>query len=217
MALPEPLRSRLGSFSRAVFTDSHRTGPQYPGDGAGHEIISSLPLQMSLYFNVYFFPFWWLTAVVMLHLKYPVLSDDYKFILVTVMILTPLIEVIRLYLGYMGNLQEKVPELAGFWLLSLLLQLPIILFLLFNEGLKILPLERAVHTVFALFLTFQVIAGFVTLKRMVNKLPTRIHLNEFDQLEHYPVPHFYSLSKYNRAVTMAGGAPVLAGDHTWRA
>ncbi|NXT33657.1 TMM17 protein, partial [Pelecanoides urinatrix] len=187
MSLPEPLRRRLGSFSRTVFTDSHRTGPRYPGDRADNEILSSLPLQMSLYFNVYFFPLWWLSTVAMLHLKYPVLSDYYKFILVTVMILASLIEVIRLYLGFMGNLQEKVPELAGFWLLSLLLQLPIILFLLFNEGLQIQPLERAVHIVFALFLTFQVIAAFVALKRMVNKLATHFHLNEFDQLEEHPV------------------------------
>lgn len=34
-----------------------------------NEVVSSLPLQMSLYFNVYFFPFWWLSIVVMLHLK----------------------------------------------------------------------------------------------------------------------------------------------------
>ncbi|NXL91376.1 TMM17 protein, partial [Alectura lathami] len=152
-----------------------------------NEMISSLPLQMSLYFNVYFFPFWWLCTVVMLQLKYPVLSDYYKFILVTVIFLTSLIEVIRLYLGYMGNLQEKVPELAGFWLLSLLLQLPIILFLLFNEGLKIQPLERSVNIVFVLFLVFQVVAAFVTLKRMVNKLAAHFHLNEFDRLEEHPV------------------------------
>ncbi|XP_050750484.1 transmembrane protein 17 isoform X1 [Gymnogyps californianus] len=215
MSLPEPLRRRLGSFSRTVFTDSHRTGPQYPGDRADNEIVSSLPLQMSLYFNVYFFPFWWLSTVVMLHLKYPVLSDYYKFILVTIMILASLIEVIRLYLGYMGNLQEKVPELAGFWLLSLLLQLPIILFLLFNEGLKIQPLERAVHIVFALFLTFQVVAAFVTLKRMVNKLATHFRLNEFDQLEEHPVPDFYSLGKEERAVSMAGRGPSAGwGSHT---
>ncbi|KFW93472.1 Transmembrane protein 17, partial [Phalacrocorax carbo] len=160
-----------------------------------NEIVSSLPLQMSLYFNVYFFPFWWLSTIITLYLKYPVLPDYYKFILVTIMILASLIEVIRLYLGYMGNLQEKVPELAGFWLLSLLLQFPIILFLLFSEGLKIQPLERAVHIVFALFLTFQVIAAFVTLKRMVNKLATHFHLNEFDQLEEHPAPDFYSLRK----------------------
>uniref|UniRef100_A0A8B9FX20 Transmembrane protein 17 n=1 Tax=Amazona collaria TaxID=241587 RepID=A0A8B9FX20_9PSIT len=193
MSLPEPLRRRLSSFSRTVFTDSQRTGPRDPGDD--NEVVSSLPLQMSLYFNVYFFPFWWLSIVVMLHLKYPDLSDYYKFILVTIMILTSLIEVIRLYLGYMGNLQEKVPELAGFWLLTLLLQLPTILFLLFNEGLKIQPLERAVNSIFAVFLTFQVIAAFVTLKRMANKLATHFRLNEFDQLEEQPIPGFYGLAR----------------------
>ncbi|XP_063184405.1 transmembrane protein 17 [Chroicocephalus ridibundus] len=207
MSLPQPLRRRLSSFSRTVFTDSRRTGPQYPGDRPDNEMLSSLPLQMSLYFNVYFFPFWWLSTVVMLQLKYSFLSDYYKFILVTIMILASLIEVIRLYLGYMGNLQEKVPELAGFWLLTLLLQLPIILFLLFNEGLKIQPLERAVHIIFALFLTFQVIAAFVTLKRMVNKLATHFRLNEFDHLEEHPMPYFYSLDKEERAVSMAGRGP----------
>ncbi|NWU60971.1 TMM17 protein, partial [Pterocles burchelli] len=207
MSLPEPLRRRLGSFSHTVFTDGHHAGPQYPGDSPDDERVSSLPLQMSLYFNVYFFPCWWLSTVVMLHLKYPILSDYYKFILVTIMILTSLIEVIRLYLGYMGNLQEKVPELAGFWLLSLLLQLPMILFLLFNEGLRIQPLERAVHIIFAVFLTFEVIAAFVTLKRMVNKLATHFRRNEFDQLEERPVSDFYQLGKEERAVSMAGRSP----------
>lgn len=35
MSLPEPLRRRLSSFSRTVFTDSHRTGPRYPDDRSG--------------------------------------------------------------------------------------------------------------------------------------------------------------------------------------
>ncbi|XP_010209892.1 PREDICTED: transmembrane protein 17 [Tinamus guttatus] len=160
-----------------------------------NEIISSLPLQMSLYFNVYYFPLWWISTVIILYVKYPVLSDYYKFIVVTVIILASLIEVVRLYLGYMGNLQEKVPELAGFWLLSLLLQLPIILFLLFNEGLKIQPLERSVNTIFAFFLTFQVIAGFLALKKMVNQLATHFHLHEFERLEEYPLPRVYGLGR----------------------
>ncbi|XP_027758378.1 transmembrane protein 17 isoform X1 [Empidonax traillii] len=222
MALPEPLRRGLGSFSRAVFTDTARPGPRCPGDGADNEIVSSLPLQMSLYFNVYYFPCWWLSTVVILFLKYPDLSDYYKFILVTIMILASIIEIIRLYLGYMGNLQEKVPELAGFWLLSLLLQLPIILFLLFNEGLKIQPLERAVHIVFAFFLAFQVITAFVTLKRMVNKLATHFHLREFHRLEEQPVPGFYSLGREERAVPTAGRGPTAGwrshpgGQRSWQ-
>ncbi|XP_009991764.1 PREDICTED: transmembrane protein 17 [Chaetura pelagica] len=172
-----------------------------------NKMIPSLPLQMSLYFNVYFSPFWWLCTVVMLYLKYPILSDGYKFILVTVMILASLIEVIRLYLGYMGNLQVKIPELAAFWLLTLLLQLPMISFLLFNEGLNIQPLERVVNIIFALFLTSQAITAFFTLKRMVNKLATRFHLNAFDQLDEHPVPGFYSLSEEGRAVSMSRRGP----------
>lgn len=40
--------------------------------------------------------------------QYPALSNPYKFILITVLILMTLIEIIRLFLGYAGNLQEKV-------------------------------------------------------------------------------------------------------------
>lgn len=76
----------------------------------------------------------------------------------------------------------QVPELAGFWLLSLLLQLPLILFLLLNEGLRNLPLEKAIHIIFTIFLTFQVISAFLTLKKMVNQLAARFHLQDFDRL-----------------------------------
>ncbi|XP_053140315.1 transmembrane protein 17 isoform X2 [Hemicordylus capensis] len=110
MSLPELVRKRLSSFSQTVFTDNNRTGPEdRGGDGIpDNKIVSNLPLQMSLYFNLCFFPFWWLSSVVVLQLKYSFLPDYYKFILVTVIILSTLIEIIRLYLGYMGNLQEKV-------------------------------------------------------------------------------------------------------------
>ncbi|XP_047602472.1 transmembrane protein 17 isoform X1 [Lutra lutra] len=153
--------------------------------GRDNEMVSSLGLQMSLYFNTYFFPLWWISSIMMLQMKYSILPDYYKFIVVTVIILITLIEAIRLYLGYMGNLQEKVPELAGFWLLSLLLQLPLILFLLFNEGLTNLPLEKAIHIIFTLFLTFQVVSAFLTLRKMVNQLATRFHLQDFDRLSAY--------------------------------
>ncbi|XP_037019476.1 transmembrane protein 17 isoform X3 [Artibeus jamaicensis] len=143
MELPDPVRLRLGNFSRTVFGDSNRTGPEY-SEGPDNEMVSSLALQMSLYFNAYFFPLWWVSSIIML--------------------------------------QMKVPELAGFWLLSLLLQLPLILFLLFNEGLMNLPLEKAVHIIFTMFLTFQVVSAFLTLRKMVNQLATRFHLQDFDRL-----------------------------------
>uniref|UniRef100_W5MM70 Transmembrane protein 17 n=1 Tax=Lepisosteus oculatus TaxID=7918 RepID=W5MM70_LEPOC len=147
------------------------------------EVVSSLPLQMSLFFNLWFFPLWWVCEVVMLQLKYPVLTDYYKFILITILILMTVIEAIRLYLGYTGNLQEKVPELAGFWLLSLLLQLPLILFQLFNEAILIQPLERGVHIVLALFLLTQALTGLTALRSMVRHTENRFHLRQFSGLQ----------------------------------
>ncbi|XP_058877276.1 transmembrane protein 17B-like [Acipenser ruthenus] len=187
MALPEPVRRRLQDLSLTVFTDQNRTVPS-PDENfitlpPNHEVASNLPLQMSLYFNAFFFPFWWISEVVMLDLKVPALQDYYKFILVTVLVVMTAIELIRLYLGYTGNLQEKVPELAGFCLLSLLLQLPLILFQLFNEGNLILPLERAVHIVLALFIALQVLCAFLALRSMVRQLESRFHLRQFHGIQ----------------------------------
>ncbi|KAM4618876.1 transmembrane protein 17B [Polymixia lowei] len=184
MELPQPIRKRLGDFSRNVFIDQSRTHltPEDHVTFLGHnrEVVSCLHLQMSLFFNMWFFPLWWISEVVMLHLKYPALPDYYKFILVTVLVLMTLIEVIRLYLGYAGNLQEKVPELAGFWLLSVLLQFPLIVFQLFNEAILILPLERGVHIVLALFILTQALSGFVALRQMVRHTESQFHLRQFD-------------------------------------
>ncbi|KAL4622896.1 zinc finger protein 774 isoform X3 [Arapaima gigas] len=187
MALPESIRRRLGDFSRTVFIDQSLT-QLTPEDhikflGRNSEVVSSLPLQMSLFFNLCFFPAWWASEVVMLHLKYPALPDYYKFILITVLILMTLIEAIRLYLGYAGNLQEKVPELAGFWLLTVLLQLPLILFQLFNEAILIQPLERGVHVVLALFLLAESVSGFVALRTMVRHSESHFQLAQFSGLQ----------------------------------
>ncbi|XP_054632668.1 transmembrane protein 17B [Dunckerocampus dactyliophorus] len=182
MDLPETLRRRLEDFSRNVFVDQNQPPSKERSTSSAHDrrVLSSLPLQMSLFFNMWFFPLWWISETVMLHLKYSALPDYYKFILVTVLILMTLIEAIRLYLGYVGNLHEKVAELAGFWLLSILLQLPQILFQLFNEGILIQPLERGVHIVLALFILTQAIVGFVALRDLVRHTESQFHLRQFD-------------------------------------
>ncbi|XP_066523260.1 transmembrane protein 17B [Hoplias malabaricus] len=187
MDLPEPIRRRLGDFSRTVFVDpTHsRLSPEDHVKflNQNREVVSYLPLQMSLFFNLWFFPAWWISEVVMLHLKYPVLPDYYKFILITILILMTLIEAIRLYLGYVGNLQEKVPELAGFWLLSLLLQFPLTLFQLFNEAILIQPLERGIHIILSLFILAEALSGFSALRAMVRHTESHFHLRQFNGLQ----------------------------------
>ncbi|KAI9523559.1 transmembrane protein 17B [Gymnodraco acuticeps] len=184
MDLSETIRKRLEDFSRNVLFDQSRSRPVARENDTflphGKKVLSSLHLQMSLYFNMWFFPLWWISETVMLQLKYPALPDYYKFILVTVLIVMTLIEAIRLFLGYAGNLQEKVPELAGFWLLSILLQFPLILFQLFNEAILIQPLERGVHIVLAIFILTQALFGFVALRDLVRHTERQFHLRQFD-------------------------------------
>ncbi|XP_070828121.1 transmembrane protein 17B [Chaetodon trifascialis] len=182
MDLPDTIRKRLDYFSRSVLFDQGQIESVTKENDAflphDKRVLSSLSLQMSLYFNMWFFPLWWISETVMLHLKYPALPDYYKFILVAVLILMTLIEAIRVFLGYTGNIQEKVPELAGFWLLTILLQFPLIMFQLFNEAILIQPLERGVHIVLAIFILTQALSGFVALRDMVRHAESQFHVRQ---------------------------------------
>ncbi|KAK3538460.1 hypothetical protein QTP86_003689 [Hemibagrus guttatus] len=131
---------------------------------------------MLLYFNMFFFPFWWLSELAMLDLKFTLLPGYYQCLMVVGMVIISILEVLRVYLGYVGNLKEKVPELAAFWLISLVFQLPILLFFLTDEGLLILPLERVVHCLYLGFLLCEVLSSFVALRVMSQKLALQFHL-----------------------------------------
>ncbi|XP_029952528.1 transmembrane protein 17B [Salarias fasciatus] len=183
MDLPLTITRRSEEFLRNVLFARTQAGAssndQDPVFSRDKRVLSNLQLQMSLYFNMWFFPLWWISETVMLHLKYHAIGDHYKFVLVTILCLMTLIEAIRLYLGYTGNLQEKLPELAGFWLLTILLQFPLILFQLLNEAILILPLERSVHIIFTTFILTQVFFGFAALRDIVRQREQFV-LQKFD-------------------------------------
>ncbi|XP_060579132.1 transmembrane protein 17-like [Ruditapes philippinarum] len=149
---------------------------------AGNDYVTNLPLQMAIYFNAFFSPFWIIVTLVGFEVKYEYLSILYKITLIAVYVTYTIIEVVRLYVGYIGNLMERVPELAGFWLLTLLIQFPLILLVLFNEDAKILPFERAVNIIEALFVLFEIICGYIAIRIMVNYQVTKFHLRIFYHL-----------------------------------
>ncbi|NXK47880.1 TM17B protein, partial [Chauna torquata] len=70
-------------------------------------LLASLPLQTMLYFNTWYFPFWCLAEGMMLQLKYSLLPHYYQLLLLAAFLILTLAEGARLYLGYIGNLQEK--------------------------------------------------------------------------------------------------------------
>ncbi|XP_043096056.1 transmembrane protein 17A [Puntigrus tetrazona] len=182
--VPQNLRVGLANVSGSVFInnrtrDSGHFRDPYQDHEVCAEVSSHLPLQMLLYFNIFFFPFWWISEVLMLLLKFCYLPLYYKCLLVTGIVLISAFEGLRMYLGYAGNLKEKVPELAGFWLISLLFQLPILLFFISDEDTIILPLERAVHSLYLGFLLGELLASFLALRVMTRKLAQRFHMRQF--------------------------------------
>ncbi|XP_067686920.1 transmembrane protein 17-like [Haliotis asinina] len=156
----------------------------------GNEYVTNLPLQMALFFNACYSPLWMITIAVVIEAKFAYLNMLYQIIVTAVFIAYSIIEVVRLYLGYVGNLMERVPELAGFWLLTVLLQLPLILLMTFNEDAKVVPLERAVNIVKALFIVFEVICGYFAIRIMVNYQVTKFHLQQFSDLEQIDDPYY---------------------------
>ena len=84
-----------------------------------------------------------------------------------------------------------MPDLAGFWLLTILLQLPLAMFLLLNEDCLILPLERAMNIVLFVFVALEAITGFFGIRAMVNYQVTKMHLQQFTdihRIQEIPLP-----------------------------
>ncbi|XP_071946430.1 transmembrane protein 17B-like isoform X2 [Antedon mediterranea] len=182
MMAADYMRQKLTTFTEAVFPARGIRDPrQHHLLKPGNELVTSLPLQMLLYFNVFYFPFWIISCIVMLELKFLHLQEIYQFIHITVYIIMSGTEIMRLYLGYLGNLQERVPELAGFWLLTLVLQLPLCALLLAGGAMPF-PIERAIHIVLLLFLFSEVLIGYHALKVMSNHQVMKFHLQQFDDV-----------------------------------
>uniref|UniRef100_A0A671QSH5 Transmembrane protein 17A-like n=1 Tax=Sinocyclocheilus anshuiensis TaxID=1608454 RepID=A0A671QSH5_9TELE len=100
----------------------------------------------------------------------------YQCLLVTGMVLISIFEVLRAVV-------YKVPELAGFWLISFLFQLPILLFFITDEATIIRPLERAVHSLYLGFLLGELLASFLALHVMTRKLTQQFHMRQFGPIQ----------------------------------
>ncbi len=72
----------------------------------------------------------------------------------------------------------QVPELAGFWLLTVLLQFPLQGFLFLNEDLILLPMERAANFLMVLMIVVELVAGFIALRRITRHQAKKFHLHQ---------------------------------------
>ncbi|VDK34792.1 unnamed protein product [Dibothriocephalus latus] len=141
----------------------------------GFAYTSNLPPQMMLYFNAFYAPFWFIGTMICFIIEFEFLSQIRKVVGIAVFLTYIFTEITRLYLGFIGNLAEKVPELAGFWLLSLLIQLPGIFYLLLDTGLILSSFERTIHAVEATFVILETTTGFFVVKLMVQNQAVKFY------------------------------------------
>eukprot|EP00794_Sanderia_malayensis_P014265 gene14265-15752_t len=182
--MADGLRNRLTNATTAMFPNTRQSNITDKKRLLNVEtnLASNLALQVILYFNAYYSGFWFIICIVTFVAKYEKLDSVYKFVLIVIYVIMAIIEIGRLYLGYTGNLQEKVPELAGFWLVTFILQLPLSCVLLLNETALIMPMERAANIILVLFIVFEIIQGYRAVKALTEHQVEKFHLKQFDDL-----------------------------------
>lgn len=150
-----------------------------------YQIAASMPLQMTLYFSI---PYALVYAGLSQYLyvwKSNIWEVPLVVAVVSPMIFTvwALLEPIRLILGYVGNLKERVAWLGGFWVLTIFPQLVVHLYFLFGPsgiGWINMPIETAMSTIYVLISLLQLALGYSTIKRLVAKAMADFHLQPID-------------------------------------
>ena len=135
---------------------------------------SSLPLQRLLLFNlcssgVYLACEVSLTTAKLLRGAPPPPPAPAPYALPALLCAWAALEALRLWLGYAGNLRERVPELCAFWLLTLVPQLPIVLFLTFFQAALAsgAPLDLAAGLIPAALLLAELVVGAAALRALI--------------------------------------------------
>ena len=94
-----------------------------------------------------------------------------------------LLEPIRLFLGYVGNLRERVAWLGGFWVLSIFPQLFVHIYFLVGQsaiGWIIMPIETVMSIINILVVLTQLAFGYTTIRRLIAKAMADFHLQPVD-------------------------------------
>ncbi|CAL8098773.1 unnamed protein product [Calicophoron daubneyi] len=163
------LKNAIRSVTGYIFPIGSRETEKLKSHGvsSAYEYVSNLPLQMVLYFNAFYAPFWLIGALLALTIEIHRLDAIYQVINTAIVCLYAVVEGPRIYLGFSGNLMESVPELVGSWLLTVLIQLPAICFMLFNPFMLISPFERSLHSFEFIFIFLEAIIGFFVINILV--------------------------------------------------
>jgi len=125
--------------------------------------LSSLPLQMLIYYNLLFSLIYLVLLGAGAIQKINSFNNFAQLIVLVVWIFT---EPIRLYYGFTGNLKESVPHLSTYLLMTVFPQLPMVIYLAYFQVLR-LPIDAVVGSLMVIFLALQFYFGITTIRTVM--------------------------------------------------
>ena len=142
--------------------------PRRPRVRMAHRAVASdVTLAMLVSNNVYFSTCWWVATVASTFAKTNGARRDFDDIRPIMIAMFMLFEPARLYAGFAGNLQEKVPMLLGFVALSVFVAIPVLAFFWFAQE-QATAFDRALNTVAVLIVLAEVVAGANATRKVLN-------------------------------------------------
>ena len=142
-------------------------------------ILSNALLQQFIYYNaIYYIPYA-IINIALATFKYRNYSEwRASYVTPVIVALFTGIEPCRLYLAYRGNLMEQVPLLLAFIFLTFFF-CAIYLFYFLAMQYPLLPLDRAMGIVQAVFCAFEFVLAIYTVKSMVSYKTEQFRLRRF--------------------------------------
>lgn len=142
---------------------------------SNHEYLSNLPLQMILYFHS-FASLAYAATILPVLLVAPPDGDESELVRIMGLILLflwLLTEPLRLYLGWVGNIRELVPNLVGFFGLTVFPVFPLMVF--FAVGRLNTPYTFIMSVVQLFFLVPELLLGFLVARRILASQSARFY------------------------------------------
>ncbi|XP_052869736.1 transmembrane protein 17A-like [Anopheles cruzii] len=102
--------------------------------------------------------------------------------IMTLIVSIPL-EVLRLYLGYTGNLMSTIPSFAGFLILSFLIQLPLQIYLLLATHTTKHTLAIVVQSITTATLVLQIVVGVPAMRKLSDFRRKQFQLQRWQYVE----------------------------------
>ncbi|KAL9658113.1 hypothetical protein ABK040_013026 [Willaertia magna] len=168
--------------AEGIFKDFSENSRQYLAseDERLIEINADLILAMSIYFHT-FYSITWLVATISLqifkHSLYRI--DNIQTIIFSILlVIWTFIEFPRLYIGYSGNLQEKIPRIFAFMILSTIQPLFYIYFILYQP--KIITLDYIICSIQLFFYFIEYLSGIKAMRNFtkVSGVRYRLYFNK---------------------------------------